>query len=688
MKAERFLSLTLALILGASLQADESSKLEKVLIEQLPTNYASQDKSRIMRHNIKPDESAKSVQIFNETLLQDTHVQNISDAIKFSSNVSYLGDNNKMGEKIAIRGFSGVPILRDGFGFARANSFPEIFNLESLEVLKGPDSLQYGQTSPGGIVNLVVKKPLHESYKQLELEATSRHAYAPKIDLGGSLNEAQSIRYRLVGIARYEKDYRDVNTDTKRFFLAPSLAFDLGRNHQLTFIGEYLKEHTPTDFGTFINPDGSIGTPRKMTLSHPDERFDKEQKIVGFDLDSPFSSWNSNFKYRFIDYLMDFNQVYLPLIYAKDATGKVDKVTRFFSTQKFKTKEHALQYTLNKELQLAGKKHLLSLGIDYSHADDTRTSYVDRRFGAYTLDLKNPLYGRLTTLKEHPNAIPFGNSGVTITTQKSGIFLQDHFYWSDNLILNAGMRYSKVSPDFSQSSHAWTPQAGIVYKATPQTSLYASYSESFTPQSARQSDGTILKPEEGKGMELGIKQKLFQNRLALNASLFKIVKLNVAMTDPQNRLFSIPSGKQESRGFELDLSGDITSDTSIIASYGYTKSTDKAKHHGKELTHIPRHTAHLFATHYLSALDLPHLYIGAGVRYLGKRYVDAANTLKLDSALIYSASLGYKKGNWRGLVSLQNLTDEIYVEGSRSGTSEEARVGKPRTLHATFSYLF
>ena len=142
-------------------------------------------------------------------------------------------------------------------------------------------------------------------------------------------------------------------------------------------------------------------------------------------------------------------------------------------------------------------------------------------------------------------------------------------------------------------------------------------------------------------------------------------------------------------GFEIDLSGDITSNLSVIASYGYVDTKNKDANN-KDLRNIPNHTANLFTTYKLTALNLPDYYIGGGAKYIGNKYADDANNIQLDSALIYNATIGYKKGNWKANLSVQNLTDEEYVDGALASNAAGTRVyvGTPRTILATIGYKF
>eukprot|EP01029_Cantina_marsupialis_P024939 TRINITY_DN65302_c0_g1_i1.p1 TRINITY_DN65302_c0_g1~~TRINITY_DN65302_c0_g1_i1.p1 ORF type:complete len:284 (+),score=42.98 TRINITY_DN65302_c0_g1_i1:1-852(+) len=279
-----------------------------------------------------------------------------------------------------------------------------------------------------------------------------------------------------------------------------------------------------------------------------------------------------------------------------------------------------------------------------------------------------------------------------------GGFIQDHIDLSEDLILSLGLRYQKVKSESTNNltsttnvytKSATTPQFGLVYKLSTQTTLYANYSESFNPQDTKYVDasGNLLDPEEGKGFELGVKQKLFNDRFSLTAAIFSIEKENVAKQDPASsrpNIFYTTSEKVKSKGFELDLAGQITDNWSLMASYGYS-DTEDLENDGNQLTGVAKHTANIFTTYDLSSFGLNNMYIGGGARYIGDRYADDANSIKIDSDIIYNATFGYKKGNWRANLSVKNLTDEEYIE---TAASTNATYGQRRTAILTVSYSF
>ena len=351
-------TLSTLLIASSALLANEVEKKDVKELDSITiignesSNYLSKEKPSINRTNIDIEDTAKSIQVFNEDFIEDAQFQNIEDIIKMSSNTVYTGDTDGKSTNISMRGFSGTPIFLDGLKLTNSIAHPEIFNLQAVEIQKGPDSLQYGKSSPGGLVNLVRKKPQKDFHSEIALEVTENHSYTPKLDIGGSLNEDKSLYFRLISTLKHDEGWTNSNTNTDKVFIAPSISYDINDNNTFTVLAEYTDEKGPTTFGTNVNSKGELVAPIENLASHPDEEFNKTQKIIGFDFDSTFNSWSSNLRYRYIDHIRDYGLVYLPLMY-NEATNTV---TRFPAEQRQEFSEHALQYTLNKEFELFGKK--------------------------------------------------------------------------------------------------------------------------------------------------------------------------------------------------------------------------------------------------------------------------------------------------------------------------------------------
>lgn len=253
-----------------------------------------------------------------------------------SSNTVYLGDDNGRGSNFAMRGFSSSTILRDGFSLTNAISQPELYNLEKIEVLKGPDSLQFGESNPGGLINLVKKKPTKETKGEIVLELNSNNSYSPKIDIGGSINEDGSARYRLVSVFKKDEGVKNYNNDNTKIFIAPTFAYDFNDNHTLTLISEYLEEENQLNYGTIIDSNGNIVSDLADISNHPDETIETKQKIYGFDFESNFDTWNSLLKFRHVESSFDIKDTYLPFTYNEST----NEVTGYYASMKQENKEN------------------------------------------------------------------------------------------------------------------------------------------------------------------------------------------------------------------------------------------------------------------------------------------------------------------------------------------------------------
>lgn len=697
-----YLSITLCTLLlaSSSLLAKESNnketqELETVTItsEKSSSNYLRASKPGINRNNIKIENIAKSIQVFNTDFINDYQAQSIEEIVTMSSNVVSLGDNNGRENVFAIRGFMNLPILRDGLNIDNAISNPEIYNLEQIEILKGPESLQFGEGGAGGIINLVKKKPNQkEQHTQIVLEANTESKYTTKLDIGGSLNENGSARYRLVSTYSKQNNYRNFNIPIERIFLAPSFAYDINNNHTFTFIAEYLNIDEPVDYGNIVTSKGKAASSYDSINSHPDDEMTSTQKILGFDFNSTFNTWNSSFKYRHVDYTLDMGDTHLPYSYNENT----DTLTTFYSSMKIKNKEDIFQYTINKNLELLGTKHDISVGVDYKDLKQKSKSTYDYS-ALYVTDYSDQYFNyALSTAADHPNAITFGGNGFNIN--RYGGFVQDSIEFTDKFIANLGLRYDKIdikadSDNKADKKNATTPSIGFVYKLNPQTTFYTSYSKSFNMQDIRYTDSNknLLAPEEGIGYEAGIRQKFLDGNLNLSASIFKIEKENVPVYDSSTRSYN-PSGIQESKGVEFDIKGEIQPGWSVIASYGYihtnTDYISRTSNYNKEIVGVPKHSANLFTTYYLTS----NMYIGAGARYIGKRYADYANSVKVDDSIVFDASLGYQQKDWNIKFAVKNIANKEYFESvganGLGATNRNNYLGTPRAVYATFSYSF
>jgi iron complex outermembrane receptor protein len=269
------------------------------------------------------------------------------------------------------------------------------------------------------------------------------------------------------------------------------------------------------------------------------------------------------------------------------------------------------------------------------------------------------------------------------------------------LIVVAGLRYDTIGIETEDQLgrregnnielSSWTPRLGILYRPIPELSLFANYSQSFRPTTSTGADGSILKPEEGEGFEVGVKAELFDRRLLATLTYFDITKQNVPVTDPDNLLFSVSSGEQRNRGIELDLIGELLPGWKILGSYAYidsevTEDTNEALI-GNRLYGIPEHKATLWTTYEIQSGSFKGLGFGVGFEYASDRYGNLANDYKIGDYFIGNAAIFYQRDNYRFALNFRNFTDETYIK-STVGSNTGLEVGTPFTVTGSASIRF
>ena len=512
----------------------------------------------------------QSIQVVPQEVIEDQQLTRLDEALRNVSGVTYRGDVQGRGEEFTIRGFDNVPILRDGFRrYGSFESFPEVANLERIEVLKGPASILYGEIQPGGLINLVSKKPLAEPFYKAELQVGNWGFVRPKIDISDLLTDDGKLRYRLNALYSRSDSFRGFDQDERRFFIAPVVSWKISDRTDLTVSLEYTNDKRPVDLGLPAVGDRVVDVPRDRIVNEPDDKIEREYLNVGYDLEHRFNdNWKLRNAFRYSSYDYDYNVLAYDLGDYDEENGILN---RFFASQEGKDENYALQTNLIGKFATGSINHTLLFGVDLSRNDERTVSVVG---DTTPLDIFNPVYRQFP--KPDEDTIPsFG--GDEVETDRLGIYLQDQISIFDNLKLLAGLRYDTAeqktvnipgafteSGEVTRNYDALTPRVGIVYQPIEEVSLYASYSQSFNPNTETTISGDTLEPEKGEGYEVGIKAQLL-DRLFATLAYFDITKQNVAVTDPNFRLASIATGEQQSRGVELDVTGEILPGWNIIA---------------------------------------------------------------------------------------------------------------------------
>ena len=675
--------------------------------EQPETEYLAPTTTTGTRTDTSIFEIPQTIQVIPEQVLEDQQVIRLREALR---NVPNAVEGNTFGgtsEEFVIRGFSAATILRDGFRTANTDEatagFEEIANVERVEVLSGPASILYGSIEPGGVINLVTKQPLPEFFAEAEVQIGSFGLVRPTVDISGPLTEDSDIFYRLNAAYEYSDGFRDFDTEVERFFIAPVVAWEISDRTTLTFELEYLDDRRPFDRGIPPIGDAIADVPLNTVIGEPNDFAEVETLNVGYRLEHEFSDrWQlrNRFRYRESDFLNRRTEVSFPLGGIDETTGNI---ARSFDANESTSESFELLTEVVGEFMTGSIKHTVLLGFDVLYSDNSNLATTNF---APPINLFDPQTGQVEA-PELPLALTLLDADVELT--QFGVILQNQIQLFPNLTILLGGRFdvgsqdrqtepvfipgfiSSPGADEQQDFSNFSPRVGIVYQPIAPLYLYASYSQSFRPNTLAQTtvEGDFLDPEEAEQFEIGVKAELLEGRLATTLALFDITLENIAASDPNDPTFIVPIGRQTNRGIELTVQGEILPGWNVIGSYGFIDAEIEASEDfpdGATPRNVPENTASLFTTYEIQSGALEGLGFGFGLFFVDRRFGDDSNTFELDSYWRTDASIFYRRDRLQVGLNFRNLFDVDYFESAvdRRG----ANPGEPFTVLGSISYTF
>ncbi|MGK4331563.1 TonB-dependent siderophore receptor [Lonsdalea quercina] len=631
----------------------------------------------------------QAVNVVPQQVLQDWSATNIDEALY---NVSGITQSNTLGgtqDALIKRGFGDNrdgSIFHDGVRSIQARNFTP--TSERVEVLKGPASMLFGMGEPGGVINVITKKPELVQKTHIEGWNSSFNGGGGQLDVTGPISDS-GLAYRMI-VDHDETDYWRNFGRNRQTTIAPSLMW-YGEDTTLRVAYEHQEYLTPFDRGTVI--DSRTGKPVDVPR---DRRFDEtynatrgDQDTLTFQADHNLSDrWKTSLTYAYSRNRYNDNQARATKYNATtgDLTRQAD------STGYAHSQSQAIQLTLNGDIAWGQTNHQLLFGVDHE-ADRTYRGDMIRGTAVTNFNVYNPVYGLLPA----STSVSAADSDQRENVDSTGVFMQDAIRLNANWMLLGGLRYDhfdvmsgKGRPFVTNTDGSYgrlVPRAGVVYNLTSYSSLYASYSESFKPNTSIATQIGALPPELGKSYEIGAKLDL-PNRITANIALFDIHKSNVMVSeDVGGETVTRTAGKVRSQGVELDMAGKLTDSLSLIGSYAFTDArvTSDPDNNGNRMPNAARHTASLFLTQDFGNLGLhagDNLRVGAGARYVGRRAGDAANSFTLDDYTVADAFVSYSLPingyavKWQ--LNVKNLFDKTYYPSS--GSNLRVSVGEPREV--------
>ncbi|WP_311970546.1 TonB-dependent receptor [Pseudomonas baltica] len=677
-----------------------------------PRGYQPDAVTRISHSRQLWLEQPQAISRVSNDVLRDQQPRNLDDALR---HVSGLTQGNTLGstqDTLIKRGFGDNrdgSILRDGMPVVQGRNFNAA--TESIEVLKGPTALLYGIQDPGGVINVISKTPQLRARNELQGKASSfaqgRNGGDVTLDSTGPLfsdaTGSTGLAYRMI-IDHQDETYWRNYGQHRETLVAPSLAW-YGEADEVQIGYEHRTFVTPFDRGTVINPSTGhiLDIPYDRRLDEPFNDMTGGSELLRLSYTHHLDDdWQLRAAYSYNEESYDAYQVRISGVNTQTGTltrrmdGTLDSISR----------DQQGQLELSGSTQLWGQAHDLLLGMSNEHRLYYRGDLL-RQSALSTFSYLDPVYGREVA----PTTVSPGDSDQSDRLRTSAWYLRDSIHLNDQWIATLGARalvydqYAGRGRPFHANTDingsAWVPSAGLVYRFAPQWSWYASYSESFKPNSSiaplnaatTQIIDSTIRPEQAKAWETGLKYERDQG-LTASLALYDIRKRNVLVSETVNdEPVSRNAGAVRSRGIELEASGTVAEHWELMAAYSFTDAwvTRDPQLQGKPLQNVPRQSGSLYASRDMGSLmGLGDVHIGGGPRYVGERAGDAANSFRLPAYTVTDAfaRLDTHVGGHKMQLQLNvnNLFNREYYPSSVS--QYMVSVGDPRQVVLSSSVEF
>ncbi|MCJ2024164.1 TonB-dependent receptor [Methylobacterium sp. J-067] len=614
-------------------------------------------------------DSPQTINVVPRQVIGDQQDLRLTDAVTNVSNVVPGSTVQGRSQNYIIRGFSTQVFAVDGVLINPAIAFypveRDLANAERVEVIKGPASVLFGRGDPGGVVNIVTRRPTLEPSGELSVLGGGFGLRRVQGSVSSALLESDTLAGRISFAAQEDPTFRNIGDNTNsRYFIAPAISWTPTPDTRVYLNSEFTKQYSQYD-------EGLIAFRGRVPLDD-----------VGRYYGTPWSRYYGEVNSTTLRIEHDVNEN-LTLrqivngqwgvfhVFASRATGVNAAGTTVARRESTVDSTFAAVDTQSEavlKFDTFGFSHTALLGFEYTNG--FRHPYSLQGVLPSTSFL-NPILA---------NASPVGLSLQSDLKQKLelfGFYLQDQIALTPQLQLVIGARFDlgsqfyfsrttasrTIPPD--QDLFGASPRIGLIYRPFEPLTFYASYATSFAPQTANVLNVANPAPETGEQVEIGTRIDILPT-LTLSGSAFRITRDNVAATDPANTGFSVITGQQQSQGFEADLAGEILPGWNVIGGVGFldakiTRDTTFAV--GNRLVGVPTFSGSVWTTYEFREGWLRGLGLGAGVTYVGQRTGDLNNSYSVGAYARVDAALWYDfDERWRLSVNLRNLTDARYIE--------------------------
>ncbi|MGI2179328.1 TonB-dependent receptor [Shewanella frigidimarina] len=674
-------------------EVSSDTNIERInVVGRTFNDYKVGTASGAMRGDIDLMDTPQSVNVIPDFVTDEQLATNLAEVLVNDSSVT-AGTTRWNRQVFSIRGFeldSGNGYLINGHQ-QWSHYIQPIETLQQVEVLKGPSSMLYGQSGPGGLVNMVTKKPTYDSMLNVGVDTDGYGSTRAQIDAGGSLNDAQSIRYRGVLVKQdttYWREYSttEENQDRDRWLGYLNMEFDLTDDVLLSVKYDHTQDKAGIDAGGWLDSQGHVIGNNKTIWDAPWAFTDNTVSNLGADLTWHISDdWKIKAGYN--DQQFNRQRFDSAPQYTTDPFSNGYSIKPFDRYDDWQHKTAYIDFT--GEFDFAGIQHQLLIGANY--LDYFYQQQIQRGTSQTVIPGQSVIK---PDLDYH-----LSSKGDPSEYKYYGFYLQDLMTVNQQWKLLAGVRYDEQKKDgLGQNSYAVSPKFGAIYSPMENGSIYVNYSKSFTPQGAVNNqfdvnDELDLKPEYGIQYEVGTKWELFDDSLLLTAAVFDITVENITISEvlptPIDSYTDITTqgGEQKHRGFEVGAQGQLSDDWFMTSSMMYLDAEYHTgdEREGKTPVDAPEWSANIW-TRYEMTEDFA---INFGAIYVGERFANTDNSISKDGYVRFDIGAAYTIDVMGKDVSVRanvrNLFDTDYIEG---GQYNMVTIGQDRNFSVAAEVKF
>ncbi|WP_449361061.1 TonB-dependent siderophore receptor [Alishewanella longhuensis] len=667
-------------------------------IEHISVNY-----KQAYRGDVPLRLQAQAVESLHLEMLRDNGITRFQDALDLAGSIARQNNGGGLWDSFSIRGFPGNENIPSGYlvnGFNAGRGFSgnrDLVNVEYIEIMKGPGSALFGRSEPGGTVNIITKKPQHQTEGYLQLSAGSYDQYRLEGDYTTGLSEQLAVR--LNGAIQEFGSFRDfVFTDKTH---TPSVRYALSDNTAVLYEFEYLKQQQLFDRGYLVLDNNLKTLPRSRYLGEPDDGA-TQVDATGHQLtleSALENGWSLLAGLSYRESSLQGNSSDAELARARQTLYTDGRtLTRQRRNRDYQADDLSIRGELSGDLSLFGQTHHLLLGADaYEYRLYTLLGRYRGPAGSYSLDIYNPVYGGTA-----PAPTP-----LYINDEEQwgfGVFIQDQIKLSERWHLALGLRLDRyrlqiselLADSFSkQLDSKFSPRVGLVYEFNDALTFYSSYSEGFIPISGTDFNRNPFAPEESQSFELGAKYSAGSTQGTL--TVFDAEKSNILTSDPVNVGFQATLGRAQSRGIEFELHRHLSDTLYFDLSYAVmdTKTVGEVINadwgslvpSGSRLVNVPRHQGTAILTTEATLASKASKF-GLKARYIGSRLGDSVDaSYQLKAVTLFSVFMHIDLTHRvQAQLNVDNIFDKHYVHNSYNRLWTVP--GEPVSVRAAVRYQF